>query len=239
MLQELRRPQALPASVGDAQQHDETYDYDAFISYSRKDQAFAQLLEQRLEAYRPPRGLGVPTRNLRVFLDSSDIRGPDYNETIERELRRSQDPDRRLLARPRGRASLSTTRSAVSSPRDAPTAKSLRSCRSCCRASPITKPRRLTTRRGRRFRRRSTKPPRCRWRKASWSSIRSGTSSTGAATAMPGLPSLAALLDVDRHKLEERDARRRARTSNIITAVTLIRACGDFRTCRSCVGPKR
>jgi hypothetical protein len=79
-----------PPSVGEVGPRGEEYDYDAFISYSRKDQAFAQLLERRLEAYRPPRGLGLPPSQLRVFLDSSDIRGPDYNETIERELHRSR-----------------------------------------------------------------------------------------------------------------------------------------------------
>ena len=33
--------------------------------------------------------IGLVERHLRVFLDTSDIRGADYDETIERELRRS------------------------------------------------------------------------------------------------------------------------------------------------------
>ena len=86
-MQKLRQQ---PPSVDQVGSRDEEYDYDAFISYSRKDQAFAQLLERRIEAYRPPKGLGLPARYLRVFLDTSDIRGPDYTQTIERELRRSK-----------------------------------------------------------------------------------------------------------------------------------------------------
>jgi hypothetical protein len=85
-MQELRQQ---PRSVGQIGSSDGEYDYDAFISYSRKDQAFAQLLERRLEAYRPPKGLKLLTRYLRVFLDTSDIRGVDYTQTIDRELRRS------------------------------------------------------------------------------------------------------------------------------------------------------
>jgi len=76
MLEKLPRSQPIPPSVGEAEPADEKYDYDAFISYSRKDQAFAQLLERRLEAYRPPKGLGVPTRHLRVFLDTATFAAP-------------------------------------------------------------------------------------------------------------------------------------------------------------------
>ncbi|MBS1173017.1 MAG: hypothetical protein H6R12_1847 [Proteobacteria bacterium] len=36
-------------------------EYDAFISYSRRDMVFARALEKTLEAYRPPRDLPVPT----------------------------------------------------------------------------------------------------------------------------------------------------------------------------------
>jgi WD40 repeat protein len=90
LLQGASRLGPLPPNIGKAEAPDETHEYDAFISYSRKDRAFARLLEQRLEAYRPPKGLGVPKRNLRVFLDSSDIRGLDYNESIDSELRRSR-----------------------------------------------------------------------------------------------------------------------------------------------------
>lgn len=62
---------------------------DVFISYSRKDKEFARLLEQALEAYRPPRNLPVPQRNLVVFRDEADFTGVEYNTALQRHLESS------------------------------------------------------------------------------------------------------------------------------------------------------
>jgi WD40 repeat protein len=60
--------------------------HDVFISYSRSDRTFAKLLERQLESYSPPPGLDLPARRIRAFLDTSDIRGADYDRAIDREL---------------------------------------------------------------------------------------------------------------------------------------------------------
>ncbi|WPB73801.1 toll/interleukin-1 receptor domain-containing protein [Archangium violaceum] len=60
--------------------------YDVFISYSRKDTDFARRLEQTLRTYRPPPGLAVPQRHLRVFRDESDFTGSEYHASLAREL---------------------------------------------------------------------------------------------------------------------------------------------------------
>jgi hypothetical protein len=64
--------------------------WDAFISYRRTDKWFADIVEQRLERFVPPKGHGLPSRELRVFLDESDLRGGGYNEAIRREVERSR-----------------------------------------------------------------------------------------------------------------------------------------------------
>ncbi|MGR8965717.1 TIR domain-containing protein [Rhizobium leguminosarum] len=76
---------------------------DLFISYSRKDLQFAQLLERALATYSPPKGLGVPTRRLRVFRDQSDLTGVEYHQSIARHLRDSRKLI--LLCSPPARAS--------------------------------------------------------------------------------------------------------------------------------------
>jgi WD40 repeat protein len=63
------------------------HSYDAFISYSRKDIAFARKLEQALRNYRPPKNLPVPQRNLRVFRDEADFTGAEYHESLDRHLK--------------------------------------------------------------------------------------------------------------------------------------------------------
>jgi WD40 repeat protein len=63
--------------------------YDAFISYSRKDKAFAMALERALESYRPPRGLQVPRRHLAIFRDEEDFTGVEYNRSLGEHLERS------------------------------------------------------------------------------------------------------------------------------------------------------
>ena len=55
-----------------------SFRHDVFISYSRKDTAFAVALERALRAYKPPRSLKVPQRHLAVFRDESDMSGSDY-----------------------------------------------------------------------------------------------------------------------------------------------------------------
>lgn len=66
--------------------NDRAFGFDAFISYSRKDAAFARLLYQALRSYRPPRDLPVPQRALRVFRDETDFVGPEYHASLERNL---------------------------------------------------------------------------------------------------------------------------------------------------------
>ncbi len=59
------------------------YEFDVFISYSRRDTAFASKLEKALEGFKPPRIPGLPDRNLRVFRDENDLFGADYFESID------------------------------------------------------------------------------------------------------------------------------------------------------------
>ena len=62
---------------------------DAFISYSRKDRAFAVAIGKALQSYRPPRDLKVPQRHLVVFRDESDFTGVEYHEALTKHLARS------------------------------------------------------------------------------------------------------------------------------------------------------
>ena len=57
--------------------------YDAFISYSRRDAAFARQLQRALVNYAPPRDLAVPQRRLRVFRDESDFQGTEYQAALD------------------------------------------------------------------------------------------------------------------------------------------------------------
>ena len=60
--------------------------YDVFISYSRRDAAFARQLQRALANYAPPRDLAVPQRRLRVFRDESDFQGTEYQAALDRTL---------------------------------------------------------------------------------------------------------------------------------------------------------
>lgn len=62
--------------------------YNAFISYSRADAAFATELREALGKYRIPRSLGGG--RLRVFRDQSDLVGTEYHRAIETALGRSR-----------------------------------------------------------------------------------------------------------------------------------------------------
>jgi len=80
-----------------------SFAHDLFISYSRKDLQFAQLLGRALTNYSPPNGLGVPARRLRVFRDQSDLTGVEYHQSIAREQSRSEIEQRDQKRAPRRR----------------------------------------------------------------------------------------------------------------------------------------
>src|SRR5262249_15757814 len=69
---------------------DEAQLHDVFISYSRRDMAFANALHRALERYVPPRGLLVTHRRLNVFRDVEDFTGTEYYRSVEQHLRRSR-----------------------------------------------------------------------------------------------------------------------------------------------------
>lgn len=66
-----------------------TEHYDAFISYSRLDRAFAEKLEKALENYKPAKDLNLPQRHLNIFRDEGDMTGTEYFDSIEAHLERS------------------------------------------------------------------------------------------------------------------------------------------------------
>src|SRR5262245_40267615 len=61
--------------------------HDVFISYSRKDRAFARRLDKALRNYQPPADLDLPQRHLRVFLDEEDFTGVEYRGSVARHLK--------------------------------------------------------------------------------------------------------------------------------------------------------
>jgi hypothetical protein len=65
--------------------------HDVFISYSRRNIAFARRLEKDPREYKPPRDVSVPQRYLDVFRDEADF-APDYFQSIERHLRTRRSP---------------------------------------------------------------------------------------------------------------------------------------------------
>lgn len=67
----------------------QTKRYDAFISHSSQDAAFAAKLKKALEKYRPPKDLGLPQRRLNIFLDIRDLIGSDYLAAVNRFLENS------------------------------------------------------------------------------------------------------------------------------------------------------
>ncbi len=67
----------------------QTFKFDVFISYSRKDGAFASKLEAALRRYSPPKDLSVPQRRLSVFRDQEDIAGGELSEALESGLHAS------------------------------------------------------------------------------------------------------------------------------------------------------
>ncbi len=65
------------------------YEYDAFISYSRRNEVFAARLHKDLERFRPPKSSSVPHRNLRVFRDRTDFTAGEYSQRLTNALKNS------------------------------------------------------------------------------------------------------------------------------------------------------
>lgn len=63
--------------------------HDAFISYSRKNELFADCLEKALENYPLPKGLRAPHRRLEIFRDKQDFTGTEYHRSLEKHLQNS------------------------------------------------------------------------------------------------------------------------------------------------------
>jgi hypothetical protein len=64
--------------------------YDAFISYSRKDEKFARKLEADLERYSPPKGTLPGRRRLNIFRDVQDLVGNDLSSAIREAVHSSK-----------------------------------------------------------------------------------------------------------------------------------------------------
>lgn len=60
--------------------------HDAFISYSRADKPFVDKLVKQLERFSVPKALGLPSRRLRIFVDTKDLVGTLYYEAVEKAL---------------------------------------------------------------------------------------------------------------------------------------------------------
>lgn len=67
----------------------ETYQYDAFISYSRQNVEFAKILEKTLESYKPLKGLRAQIKNLDIFRDEGDMTGTEYFQSVDEHLSKS------------------------------------------------------------------------------------------------------------------------------------------------------
>ena len=67
-----------------------TYQYDAFISYSRKDEKFAKKLEAQLERHSIPKELRSNRKKLNVFRDVQDLVGNDLTNEIKRAIQNSE-----------------------------------------------------------------------------------------------------------------------------------------------------
>ena len=74
---------------------DSKYQFDVFLSYSRKDEAFGRRLEEALENYTLPKDVNarsISRKRLNVFRDKKDLvpNDADYFQTIAGYLNRSQ-----------------------------------------------------------------------------------------------------------------------------------------------------
>ena len=79
--------------LSEAHQHDEAYEYKAFISYSHKDGKIASSVHRQLEGFQIPKGLGIGSKSLRpIFRDRDDLSaGHGLNETLQESLRLSEN----------------------------------------------------------------------------------------------------------------------------------------------------
>jgi hypothetical protein len=66
-----------------------SYTHDAFISYSRRNEAFARELQRALENFKPPKDLNAPQRYLEVFRDKEDFTAGEYTQNLEKNLKLS------------------------------------------------------------------------------------------------------------------------------------------------------
>src|SRR4030095_4288470 len=74
----------LPQMETEVQKKD--FAYDAFISYSRRNEKFAEALYKKLADYKPPKGLDLPQRRLNIFLDKRELFGNDLDESLKTNL---------------------------------------------------------------------------------------------------------------------------------------------------------
>ena len=78
------------ANSSEHSEEKETYlKHDAFICYSRKNEEFANLLEEFTESYKPPKDLEVPQRYLDLFRDKRDFAAGDYYDNRDKHLKNS------------------------------------------------------------------------------------------------------------------------------------------------------
>jgi WD40 repeat protein len=63
--------------------------HDAFISYSRKNEPFADHFERALESFTSPKGLRSERRRLEIFRDKQDFTGNEYHHSLEKHLKDS------------------------------------------------------------------------------------------------------------------------------------------------------
>ena len=71
----------------------ETFEFDAFISYSHRDLTWAKWLQEKLETFHIPDDAGeafANRRRMRVFRDQTDLAGVEVTASLRRELRASR-----------------------------------------------------------------------------------------------------------------------------------------------------
>lgn len=69
------------------------FEFDGFISYNRRDKDFAARLERDIERFSVPKTLRKGSPRLKVFRDTDDMTGSDYEKAIRRHL----DASRKLI----------------------------------------------------------------------------------------------------------------------------------------------
>ncbi len=72
----------------------DTFEFDAFISYSHRDLKWAKWLQEKLETFHIPSDAGeafANRRRMRVFRDQTDLAGVEVTTSLRRELRASRN----------------------------------------------------------------------------------------------------------------------------------------------------